>query len=376
MSSRLSCEFLAPDDARWRTLLDQVSHDFYHLPSYVQMCARIEHGEAGAFHVADGGNELLLPMIVREVPDLDGEGTRGWRDAASPYGYPGPLILAGGPEANAAAFVDRALSALLVLMREQRILTAFVRFHPLLPPPPGAFAAHGTLVMHGHTVSIDLMRPAEEIWAGVRINHQRQIKMLERRADVCTDEDRQWALLPDFIAAYQGTMDRVKATASYYFDADYFSALRRALGDRLHLMVTKFGERVAAGVVVSECCGFVQYHLAATAPEFFKERPQKVLCRNTWLWAQGRGAKVFHLGGGVGGREDGLFHFKAGFSDRRHPFYTWRACSQLSVYERLVAAWLEENRGGSATNVFFPAYRQPTAAHQGGTASKSHRGEP
>src|SRR5260370_4584443 len=68
VSSRLSCELLAPDDARWMTLLDRVSHDFYHLPSYVQMCARIEHGEAGAFHVADGGNELLLPMIVREVP--------------------------------------------------------------------------------------------------------------------------------------------------------------------------------------------------------------------------------------------------------------------------------------------------------------------
>src|SRR5262249_8723631 len=33
-----------------------------------------------------------------------------------------------------------------------------------------------------------------------------------------------------------------------------------------------------------------------------------------------RGAKKFHLGGGVGGTEDGVFHVKAGFSRDRNPF--------------------------------------------------------
>jgi hypothetical protein len=368
VSSTLRWEFLAPEDARWTSLLERVTHDFYHLPSYVRMCAEMENGEAGAFYAVDGGNELMLPMILREVPDLGAQDTRGWRDATSPYGYPGPIIVTEGPGYDTpAAFVEKALETLLVLMRERRILTAFVRFHPLLQPPLEPFAARGRLVMHGHTVSIDLTRSAEEIWAGVRVNHQRQIRTLERRPDVCVEEDRDWSRLPDFIATYRVTMDRVKATASYYFGATYFSALRRALGDRLHLIIARFGEQLAAGVAVTECCGFVQYHLAATAPEFFKDRPQKVLCRDTWLWAQRRGARVFHLGGGVGGREDGLFHFKAGFSDLRHPFYTWRICSEPTVYERLVAAWLEQNTGGSATTEFFPAYREHrTAQNDGG----------
>lgn len=363
MSGTLRCELLAPEDARWSALLARATHDFYHLPSYVQMCAQMEKGEASAFHVVDGGNEFLLPMIVREVPNLDGQSTQAWRDAASPYGYPCPLIVTERPQFdNAAAFAERALAAMLVLMRERRIITAFVRFHPLVPTPLQVFAARGKLVMHGHTVSIDLTRSAEEIWAVVRLNHQRQIRTLERRPDVRVEEDQSWACLPDFITAYRATMDRVQATASYYFDANYFSSLRHALGERLHLMVAKFGESVAAGVAVTECCGVVQYHLAATAPEFLQDRPQKLLCRDTWLWAQRRSVRVFHLGGGVGGREDGLFHFKAGFSDRRHPFFTWRGCTEPAVYDRLVAACLRQDPGGSANTEFFPAYRQPRAA--------------
>jgi hypothetical protein len=363
VSSAVHCEFLTPEDSRWTSLLGRATHDFYHLPSYVRMSAQMENGEAGAFHVVEGGNEFLLPVITREVPDLGAEGTRGWRDAASPYGYPGPIILTERPGSErAAAFTEKALAAVLTLMRERRVLTAFVRFNPLLPAPLEPFAARGRLLMHGHTVSIDLTRSAEEIWDGVRRNHQSEIRKLERRSEVRTEEDRNWTHLPDFIAAYQATMVRVHATASYYFDATYFSALRQALGDRLHLRVAKFGERVAAGAVVTECCGFVQYHLAATVPEFLRDRPQKMLCRDTWLWAQRAAARAFHLGGGVGGREDGVFYFKAGFSDLRHPFYTWRACCEPTVYERLVAAWLEQNPGGSASTEYFPAYRQPKVA--------------
>ncbi len=363
MSQALRCDLLSPEDVRWSSLLERVTYDFYHLPAYVHMCAHMEKGEAAAFYVAEGRNEFLLPLILRPLPELGLESAREWRDAVSPYGYPGAIIATENPgSVERAAFVQKALSAFLVLMRERRILSAFVRLHPLLDVPEQPFAALGRLVLHGDTVSIDLTQSATEIWAGVRANHRRQIRSLEQRHGVRTEEDSQWIRLSDFIATYRATMDRVQASSSYYFDASYFRALRDALGDRVHLMLALFGEQVAAGVVFTECCGFVQYHLAATAPEFFKERPQKILCRDTWQWAQRRGGRVFHLGGGVGGKEDGLFHFKAGFSDRRHPFYTWRACCEPKQYDRLVAACLVQNPAGSADTEFFPAYRQPSLA--------------
>ena len=366
MNNGVRVDFLAPEDARWTNLLGKVTHDFYHRPRYVEMCAGMENGEAGAFHVVEGGNEFLLPIILRELPDYGSDWARGWRDATSPYGYPGPIVLTERKSLDAAtSFADKALGALCEATREWRILTTFVRFHPLLAAPREPFEAHGRLVMHGHTVSIDLTHSAEEIWAGIRRNHRTEIMMLERREDVRAEEDRHWGHLPEFLAAYHATMERVHAGRSYYFDEAYFAALRAALDNRVHLMLVWYGEQVAAGAVATTCCGIVQYHLAATAPEFFKKRPQKLLCRETWLWSQRSGARVFHLGGGVGGREDGVFRFKSGFSDLRHPFYTWRACSERAVYERLVAQRLGKDAVPAVDTDFFPAYRQPASEQNG-----------
>jgi hypothetical protein len=77
-------------------------------------------------------------------------------------------------------------------------------------------------------------------------------------------------------------------------------------------------------------------------------------------WAKSRGNRVFHLGGGVGGSEDSLFRFKAGFSQQRHPFHTWRMVADETVYRRLVKRW-ESRHGAEADGLdgFFPAYRKP-----------------
>jgi hypothetical protein len=72
---------------------------------------------------------------------------------------------------------------------------------------------------------------------------------------------------------------------------------------------------------------------------------------------------VLHLGGGVGGADDALLHFKRGFSDRRHRFATWRWVVDPAAYRELcrsrgvpAAAAADLARG------FFPAYRAPAAA--------------
>src|SRR5262249_47772337 len=59
---------------------------------------------------------------------------------------------------------------------------------------------------------------------------------------------------------------------------------------------------------------------------------------------------------GVGSAEDSLFHFKAGFSDRRHPYHTWQVVFLDDVYESLTA---RRREAGAATirQGFFPAYR-------------------
>src|SRR5215204_4411370 len=74
--------------------------------------------------------------------------------------------------------------------------------------------------------------------------------------------------------------------------------------------------------------------------------------------AAASGARVFHLGGGVGGREDSLFQYKAGFSDRRHEFTTWQWIVDEITYDRLCRE--RDGQAGSreVDSAYFPAYRR------------------
>ena len=80
---------------------------------------------------------------------------------------------------------------------------------------------------------------------------------------------------------------------------------------------------VCAGLF-GESNGIVQYHLSGTKEQALKLSPLKILINHARQWATPRGANVLHLGGGLGGAHDSLMHFKAGSSDRRHLFKTWR----------------------------------------------------
>jgi hypothetical protein len=73
-------------------------------------------------------------------------------------------------------------------------------------------------------------------------------------------------------------------------------------------------------------------------------------------WCKQRGDRLFHLGGGKGGRNDSLFEYKAGFSPSRHPFHTWRVVADPGAYEKLVHRNRPDADPADRTGT-FPPYR-------------------
>jgi len=336
---------LAPDAAVWHDTLARVPHDFYHLPSYVALSAAHEGGEARAVYVEDGGCRLLLPLVIREAGD-------GIRDGTSPYGYPGSLV--SGPP----AFARRAWAALHERLRADRLVALFVRLHPLLDPEPPESA--GLVVEHGETVSVDLAQSPEELWRQTASGHRNEINR-SRRAGHTASIDERWERLSAFVRLYRATMQRRGAAASYLFPDAYFEGLREALGDRMRLAVVEIGGVVAAAGLFVETAGIVQYHLSATDDAFVRERPTKLLLHFVRGWAKERGNRRLHLGGGLGGRPDALFRFKAGFSHARHPFRTLRVVLDAAAYEARVRA-CDPALDPARLDGFFPLYRGPIAA--------------
>lgn len=331
------------DAPRWAAFLVETPHDFYHLPAYVAACAAHEHGDGRALYVEAGEASLLLPLIIRDIPGSDR------RDAISPYGYPGPLVSG----TNDPEFLSTAMAVGLTALRESGIVSLFVRLHPLLNsvPPIGV----GTVVLHGETVSIDLTCSRTTRFAQVRRNHRRDITRALRQGLV-PREDVDFARFDDFKRIYRGTMDLRAARSYYYFGDEYFDGLRDGLQGRLHLILVEQDESVAAAGLFVETEGIVQYHLGGTERTLASFEPAKLLLDYAAAWAAERGNRSLHLGGGVGGASDSLFHYKAGFSPLRHPYRTMRAVFDDGEYARLVAERAPGVSRGQAGD-FFPLYR-------------------
>lgn len=345
--------FLPPDAPEVAQALQDMSHDVYHLPGYLELSARQEKAEPLVYLGLEGAARILIPLLKRDLPaELGGAGF----DLTSPYGYPCPLLSLtdrpGEAEQLLRGFRERAAALGAV--------SVFLRLHPLYPLPLDALGAVGQVVAHGQTVTMDLQLDEEEGWKQTRQRHRTQIRALER--DGFRVEIDRWEQYPEFQRIYLETMRRVGATSYYLFDEEYYRDLRQVLGDRLHLMsVIAPDGRVAAAALFMRQSGLLQYHLSGTEEAFLPQGPTKLIFHVIRSWGRVLGLRYLHLGGGLGGsNQDPLFRFKTGFSSRTSEFHSYRIVADQTRYDELTG--LRRDREGpgfdEAVGSFFPAYRK------------------
>ena len=248
-------------------------------------------------------------------------------------------------------------------LARRRVVAVFSRLHPLIAQDE-MLAGLGECPANGHTISIDLTVPDEAQRA--RYNKSCRVSVRKLRELGFTGfHDREKRYLPEFVSVYLETMRRAGAQSSYFFDETYFNLLTRELDDVSHLFVALKDGEVAAATICTICDGIVQDHLGGTRDAFLKFSPDRLVVDTERLWATEMGARVFHLGGGVGAQQDSVFRYKAGFSDRRHTFRTWRWIIRPEVCEELSASAARRNAANGLRAVssgFFPAYRCPTTS--------------
>lgn len=351
----------------WDEYLDRTRHDFHHGAAYHRFLEGQGCGEARLAVVGSPDRFLAWPCLVRTIDSGFASPDTPLLDITSSDGYAGPLAFGCEP---GDPFLLRAWQTLVECWRAAGVVSAFSRFHPLLDNHrwvsglplstlDGASDA-AAIKLEGHTVSIDLSLSDEQAWSQYRDTHRRHINR-GRRLGLVSQTDGAFEYLDAFVRLYNNTMRHNHAADGYFHDLRYMEMLRLSLGPAASLHVTRLGTRVAAAALVSEYRGIVQYIYGGVESELYSVSPLKSLLEHVRQWSRSRGDSVLHLGGGRGAREDSLFYFKAGFSGRRHPFYTGRWILNQELYRRLS----EEHRtqGREVRKIFdgnfFPAYRAP-----------------
>jgi hypothetical protein len=350
---------LGHEDEWFDIVARSYQHDIYHLPGYHRLAAANGEGTPFLFCYEDSGDFIAVPLLIRPIPLKTGKDCSGdvLYDATSVYGYPGPVASrADLPE----RVVSRFKTCLSDELRRRRVVSVFSRLHPLIHSCP-LLNGLGRIARVGTTVSIDLTHPEEEQRRSYRRDHKRDINALKREGySISHDLSRRY--LDEFIDIYYETMDRVGASEDYYFSYDYFRELFSEQSENVHLFVAMLEGRLVAGAIVTICDGIVQTYLSGHRAIGGRLAPKKLLIDEVRKWAVEQRAHTFHLGGGVGGKEDSVYRFKAGFANQEHEFHVWRWVLDDEAYDALVWRNDQSNeRSGIASteSSFFPLYRTP-----------------
>ncbi|MFB3880272.1 MAG: lipid II:glycine glycyltransferase FemX [Armatimonadota bacterium] len=360
------------EEARWAAVLDQIgAYDFCHLPAYSRLAEASGHGRAAMFVYQEGEHLLAFPLLFRPIVQ-GGDRIEGgpWTDVTSVYGYAGPLATGDQiPEQTARGF----MSWVAECFREQRAVSALSRMHPLLPQQSGVLNGLGEISPVGWTLSVDLTAPEEEQTRCYRRNHRQDIRRLTTMGVVC--EEVGMERVDEFVDIYYENMDRVRAASEYYFSRDYF---RRLFGDMpgvTHLFMCRHEGRAIAASIFTLCSGICQWYLSGSRSDFDGPPPTKLIFDVARRWAGASGAHTLHLGGGVGGSRDSLYHFKRGFTQREHVYSIWKCVVNQPVYDEL-ARLMCEAHGSTPADDYFPRYRHPAfqaARAVGGKAQPAAR---
>lgn len=358
--SEIAYVLTTKEATQWREVLSRCgTYDVYHLPGYHRVAEEQCGGSAVLFVFESGSIVIVMPLLIRRVQNLPGIETSTYFDATSVYGYPGPLS---NTEKVSRRTIESFHKSLRDYLLAHNVVAVFSRLNPILGYEYLLEGFEGGEVVNvGPTVAIDLTLPPEEQWRRFRSNHRRDIQKCRRLGVRCVeDEDGQY--LDTFIDLYYETMVYKSAAKPYFFERSYFARLREELQDNLHLFVAIRNGVVLSAALFTLCNGIIQYHLGGTDPRYRDVASSKLIFDAVRLWGYERGARVLHLGGGVGGKEDGVYRFKEGFSNLQYTFRTWRAVLDPPVYWELVKKRYPRSRGGQdiKKSGFFPLYRDPS----------------
>jgi hypothetical protein len=328
------------NDQKWNVIVRSMLHyDFYHLAEYQRLN---NDGQTFLLYYTENAVSFALPIVLRTIDNTH------FCDITSVYGYAGPLTNTQNPDPAAVSAFHREL---IRFFDEHSVVSVFSRLHPLFPEQEKLLSGLGNVVDANLTVAIDLSLTNAEQKQQYVHSLKNTINRFKRR-NIITKLAETEAEIDAFVAIYIENMKRVNASPMYYFPPAYFHQFLHTIHSSLMLAI--LDEKIICGSLFTECNGIIQSHLSATKNKYIRQSPLKYVWDQIRITGMKRGANIFHLGGGVGGKNDSLFTFKSQFSHLYFQFKVWKYIHNQEEYDALIQGIKKD---GISTPSYFPLYR-------------------
>ncbi len=332
----------------WDTIVAGFTeYDIYYLSGYVRSFMLHGDGEPLLFYYDDGETRGINVVMKRDIADLtffsNNIPQNTYFDFATPYGYGGWLVEGKNFQTLFSEYENWCLN--------HNIVCEFVRYHPVLDNAEKPSGYYENIAL-GKTICLDL-NSEEQIWTNITSKNRNMIRKAQKNGlqiGVGNTHD----LYRVFIDIYNKTMDDDCASNYYYFKDNFYNSIYDGLPQNSNIFYAylESGEIVAAAIMLY-ANNRMNYHLSGSLKEYQHLAPTNLLLYKAAVWGSEHGYKTFHLGGGVGSVEDGLFRFKKSFyRGEGRQYHVGRKVFLCDVYNKLV-----DMRGSVENNDFFPKYR-------------------
>lgn len=323
--------------------------DIYFIPEYGKLYEEIENGELVEFKFESELGTVTNMFIKRKI-DIKYNNEQ-YFDIVTPYGYGGPLIRECNLESDRKDLAKAYGKAFSKYCEEEKIVSEFIRFHPLLKNYEDFREVYEVIYMR-KTVGTNL-KDSDDPFQSEFSKKARQITRRAMRDGVEYEIVENPVDFESFNELYNGTMERNKADNYYYFGESYFNEMVEKIPSNIIIArVTHEGKILGEELYLAHG-KFLHSHLVGTLKEYLSLSPAYVLKYAASQWGKENGYEMIHHGGGLtNGEDDSLLSFKKRFcKDTEFDFYIGKKVWSQEVYDYLV----EETN--STDSSYFPKYR-------------------
>lgn len=326
--------------------------DLFFIKDYAQLYEHIEGGICEVFEFEHSLGSVYHQFIKREIPvQLEGG---PYFDLLTPYGYGGPVITELKDETRKDELVKHFCQAFQVYCDDHKIVTEFVRFHPLIDNALDFKSCYNVLFRR-HTTGVTLKGfedPVQEEFSGSTRKRIRKALKDGVTYRITINPSN----LDEFQDIYLTTMKRVGAENFYFFDKQYFSKIIDNLGEHLIIVEAIYDSQVIGAEMHFHTDSVIHTHLSGTVDGFNHLSPVYVMTYAIVEWAKEHGVEYIHSGGGVNpGPDDSLYVFKKRFGkNTEFDYYVGNKVWNEQIYQQL-----NQLTNTDTESELFPAYRFP-----------------
>ncbi len=321
---------------RWEAAFEQLPselRDINYSFRYHLLYEKNGDGSMRLFLYREGAALFYYPFLIR--PILNKVIAEGYNDIETVYGYTGPLCTTTDPE-----FIKRAMYSFRGYCSNHKIVSEFIRFHPLLQNQKN-FSTDPELkiVSLRDYVYVDLQRSEEEIWDAYTSQNRNKIRKSEKLG-VYIESGFQEEAYKKFVEMYLDNMRQVKAARMYFFSDSFFEELAQLIQANGKFLVARNENEILGSAVFLAGTEIGHYFLAAATAEGKKAAAGNLLLHHGIQWSKREGMKKLHLGGGVSqDANDPLLVFKNNFSQLIEKFYIGKRIHNHEIYSILTEDW-------------------------------------